>query len=103
MNNFPPARAVANHVTTCLSMCLIILFFTVGAAAAGGEFIWEYEAEYSTIMTPAVSDGNVYMPVSIKFMCLDSLTGSAPCGSMISRHSPQHHLRFQGAGFFLEA
>ena len=77
MNNFPPARAVANHVTTCLSMCLIILFFTVGAAAAGGEFIWEYEAEYSTIMTPAVSDGNVYMPVSIKFMCLDSLTGSA--------------------------
>lgn len=76
MTNFSLTRTVLNSYAISLSISLIILFHTAEVTGAGGDFVWEHEADYSTIMTPAVSDGKVYMPVGTKFRCLDADTGS---------------------------
>ncbi len=70
MNNHSSIRLLAASV-----LCLLGL--PAGPAlATGGAFVWEYESEYSTVTTPAVGGGMVYMGVSTDFLCLDASTGS---------------------------
>lgn len=59
-----------------IGVIALLLLLPATAPAAQGDFVWEYPSDYSTVTTPAVVDGKVYMGVSIDFMRLHAGTGA---------------------------